>query len=113
MSTSAEKIVTDVLALSPHARAYVAERLIESFDVSPGDELSPAWRDEVRKRCREMDEGSIELREAADVFAKAYAALGGLAKPGERAFAERCGSVRPVKGSADTGAPPRHPGPSK
>ena len=75
MRTTAEKIVTEALSLSPHARAFVAERLIESLDASPGAELSPAWRDEVRKRCREMDEGRVELREAADVFAKAYAAL--------------------------------------
>jgi len=75
MSTTAEQIVSQALSLSPHARAFVAERLIESLDASPGDELSPAWRNEVQKRCREMDEGSVELREAADVFAKAYAAL--------------------------------------
>lgn len=75
MSTAAERIVMEALSLSPHVRAFVAERLIESLDASPGDELSQAWRDELGKRCREMDEGSVELREAADVFAKAYAAL--------------------------------------
>ena len=75
MSTTAEKVVTEALSLSPNARAFVAERLIESLDARPGDELSRAWREEVRKRCREMDEGSVELREAADVFTKAYAAL--------------------------------------
>jgi hypothetical protein len=75
MTITAQKIVTEALSLSPHARAFVAERLIESLDAAPGEELSPAWRDEVRKRCREIDEGAVELREAADVFAKAYAAL--------------------------------------
>ena len=75
MSITAEKIVTEALSLSPHARAFVAERLIESLDASPGEALSPAWRNEVQKRCREMDEGAVELREATDVFAKAYAAL--------------------------------------
>jgi len=75
MTISAEKIVTEALSLSPYARAFVAERLIESLDTNPGDELSPAWRDEIRKRCREMDEGRIDLLESADVFAKAHAAL--------------------------------------
>lgn len=75
MSTSAEKIVAEALSLSPYARAFVAERLIESLDTNPGDELSPAWRDEIRKRCREMDEGRIDLLESDDVFAKAHAAL--------------------------------------
>lgn len=75
MSLTAEKIVTEALSLSPQARAFVAERLIESLEASPGEALSPAWRDEVRRRCREIDEGTLELREAADVFAEAYAAL--------------------------------------
>ena len=76
MSMTADKIVIEALGLSPQARAFVAERLIESLDAIPGEELSPAWRDEIRKRCREVDEGAVELRDAADVFAKAYAALG-------------------------------------
>jgi putative addiction module component (TIGR02574 family) len=76
MSITAEKVITEALSLSPQARAFVAERLIESLDAGPEETLSPAWRDELRKRCREMDEGAVELREAADVFAKVYAALG-------------------------------------
>ena len=56
---------------SPHARAFVAEKLIESLDIVSGEDLSPAWRDEVRKRCHEMDEGKVELLHADDVFAKA------------------------------------------
>jgi putative addiction module component (TIGR02574 family) len=75
MRMTAEKIVTEALALSPHARAFVAERLIESLDATPGEELSQAWRDEVRKRCREVDDDLVELREAADVFSKAHTAL--------------------------------------
>jgi hypothetical protein len=72
---SAARIVTEALSLSPEARAFVAERLLESLDVAPGADLSPAWREEVRKRCREMDEGAVELRDAADVFAKANTVL--------------------------------------
>ena len=76
MSTIAEKIVADALALSPQARAFVAERLIESLDATAGSEISPAWREEIQKRCRELDEGLVEVRDAADVFAKAYESLG-------------------------------------
>jgi hypothetical protein len=71
-----EQIVSQALDLSPHARAFVAEGLIESLDAGPGAEISPAWREEIRKRCRQIDEGLVELHDAADVFAKAYAALG-------------------------------------
>lgn len=76
MSTTAEKIVAEALTLPPHARAFVAERLIESLDASPGAELSAAWREEVSRRCRDVDQGEVELCRAADVFARAYAALG-------------------------------------
>ena len=76
MSMTADRIVTEALGLSAQARAFVAERLIESLDAAPGTELSPAWREEIRKRCREVDEGTVELRDAAAVFSEAYAALG-------------------------------------
>ena len=76
MSMTADKIVAEALGLSPQARAFVAERLIESLDAAPGAEISPAWREEIRKRCREVDESLVEIRDAADVFAKAYASLG-------------------------------------
>lgn len=56
-ATAAEKIVAEALSLAPRARAFVAERLIESLDAVSGEELSPAWREELRRRCREMDEG--------------------------------------------------------
>lgn len=76
MSMTADKIVAEALGLSPQARAFVAERLIESLDAAPGGELSAAWREEIRKRCRELDESDVELRAAADVFARAYTSLG-------------------------------------
>ncbi|MBN1867860.1 addiction module protein [Candidatus Sumerlaeota bacterium] len=76
MSTTADKIVTEALSLPPEARAFVAEKLLESLDAPSAEDLSPAWREEVRKRCREIDEGRVELRDAADVFANAYGRLG-------------------------------------
>ena len=76
MSMTADRIVAEALGLAPQARAFVAEKLIESLDAAPGSELSPAWREEIRKRCHEVDEGLVELRNAEDVFAKAHAALG-------------------------------------
>jgi len=75
MSITAEQVMTEALSLSPHARAFVAERLIESLDIGTEQALSPAWQAEIRKRCQDMDSGAVELRDAADVFNKAYAAL--------------------------------------
>ena len=76
MKTSIDTIIAEVLSLSPQARAFVAEKLIESLDSEPEIILSSAWREELRKRCREVDEGLVELRDAEDVFAQGYAALG-------------------------------------
>ena len=33
------------------------------------------WKKEVEKRCRELDEGTVNLIEAEEVFKKAYARL--------------------------------------
>jgi len=75
MKTTAEQIMADALTLPPTVRAFVAERLIESLDILPGKTISAEWREVVRTRCREVDEGLVELRDADAVFAKAYAAL--------------------------------------
>jgi len=76
MAASTHKIVNDALLLPPSARAYVAEKLIESLDVIEGGELSPEWRAEVRKRCEEIDKGTKKLKTAEEVFNKAYKVLG-------------------------------------
>ncbi len=76
MTTRAEKIVAEALALPGPVRAYVAEKLIESLETSAPTELSPAWRAEIRKRCAELDRDTAQLLDAETVFAKAFAALG-------------------------------------
>lgn len=68
--------MAEVLSLSPQARAFVAGKIIENLDSEPEVVLSPAWQEELRKRCHEIDEGTVELRDAEDVFARGYAALG-------------------------------------
>lgn len=75
MSTTAEKVVTEALSLSPALRAFVAEKLIESLDAPDALALSAAWQKEIRRRCAEVDRGTAKLRDADKVFAKAYAAL--------------------------------------
>ncbi|MDD1745314.1 MAG: addiction module protein [Candidatus Methanoperedens sp.] len=76
MNTAIDTIIAEVLSLSPQARAFVAEKLIESLDSEQEVILSPAWKEEVRKRCREIDEGIVALRDAEDVFTRSYASLG-------------------------------------
>lgn len=75
MSITAEKVLTEAMELPPVLRAFVAETLLESLDVADSSPLSPKWREEVQRRCREVDAGLVALRDAEDVFAKAYASL--------------------------------------
>jgi len=76
MKIAIDIIIDEVLSLSPQARAFVAEKLIESLDSEREVNLSTEWRDELRKRCQEIDEGTVELHDAEDVFARGYATLG-------------------------------------
>ena len=76
MKMTIDTIIAEVLALSPQARAFVAKKLIENLDSEPAATLSSAWRDEVRRHCREIDEGAVELHDTEDVFDRGYAALG-------------------------------------
>jgi hypothetical protein len=75
MTAKAEKIVAEALALPVQVRAFVAEKLIESLDATTPSGLSPAWKEELRKRCREIDQNAVQLLEADAVFGKAFTAL--------------------------------------
>jgi len=75
MSAKVEKLVAEALELPPTLRAFVAEKLIESLDALDGPALSEAWRQEIRRRCAEVDQDAVQLCDADKVFAKAYAAL--------------------------------------
>jgi len=75
MSMTAEKLVSEALDLPCPIRAFVAERLIESLDTDTVADLSPEWKEEIEKRCREVDEGIVNLIPATEVFEKAYARL--------------------------------------
>ena len=62
MSTAIDTIIAEVLSLSPQARAFIAEKLIESLDSEQEAILSPAWKEEVRQaQGREIDEGTQEV----------------------------------------------------
>ena len=75
MSITVEKIVTDAMGLPPALRAFVAEKLIESLDESAGLPLSAKWKEEIRRRCAEIDSSAGHLRDADAVFKNAYASL--------------------------------------
>ncbi len=75
MSIAVAKVVAQALELSSSQRAFVAEKLLESLDVDEMPELSPKWKEEVRRRCDEVDQGKVELLDAQAVFSRAYDSL--------------------------------------
>lgn len=75
MSITAEQVIMDALELPTPLRAFVAEKLIESLDALDSPSLSEKWKQEVCRRCAEMDRGDVVLCDADQVFAKAFALL--------------------------------------
>jgi putative addiction module component (TIGR02574 family) len=61
MSTATlEKMAGSVLKLPKQARAYLAERLLESLDDENDFLVSREWLAEARRRGRELDSGRGE-----------------------------------------------------
>jgi putative addiction module component (TIGR02574 family) len=50
-----EAITEQALKLEPTSRAYIAEILLESLDYEEDFIVSGAWRQEIQKRCKEID----------------------------------------------------------
>ncbi len=75
MKVELDKIMSAAMDLPAPMRAFLAAKLIESLDADGAPDLSDAWRQEVHKRCREIDEGTVRLVDAEEAFARAYARL--------------------------------------
>ncbi len=61
MKSEVQTITEKALNLSPSARAYIAETLLESIDFEEDFPISHEWLTEIQKRCREIDNGDVEL----------------------------------------------------
>lgn len=68
MSPSSEALLTAALALPPADREEFAERLLRSLDGSEYVELSPAWKSEIDRRLKEIDDGTAELIDGDEVM---------------------------------------------
>lgn len=56
----ASKLLEEALTLPPSERAKLAASLIESLDPECEDDVEEAWRAEVTRRVRELDDGTVE-----------------------------------------------------
>ena len=67
MSSTARKILQDVLALPEDERAAIAARLIESLDEGPDVGVDEAWAAEIERRCALLDAGQAVTSDWEDV----------------------------------------------
>ena len=70
MKADAKKILEEAMHLEPSTRALIAETLLESLDFEEDFEISPAWREEIQRRCEQIDRGEVELIDSDTVMAE-------------------------------------------
>jgi putative addiction module component (TIGR02574 family) len=70
MEPDAKKILEDAMQLEPSTRALIAETLLESLDFEEDFEVSQAWREEIQRRCEEIDSGKVKLVDSDTVFSE-------------------------------------------
>jgi len=71
MSPKIENVVKQALELPSQVRAFIAERLLESLDFEEPFEVSREWKNEINKRCRQIDQGNVQLIAGDKVFKQA------------------------------------------
>ena len=61
MSKDAGDILKDALSLPPEGRAALADSLLGSLDQEVDPDAEQVWLEEIQKRLREIDNGSVDL----------------------------------------------------
>lgn len=59
MALDPGRLLEEALKLSPEARAALAASLLESLDEEIDEGAEAAWAEEITKRVRELDSGSV------------------------------------------------------
>jgi putative addiction module component (TIGR02574 family) len=67
---SLAELITEALALPSHARAYLAETLLESLDHDEDFAISAAWLSEIKHRTEQLDEGLVAALPADQMFSE-------------------------------------------
>jgi hypothetical protein len=65
-----KKLLDEAMQLDPPTRAFVAETLLESLDLDEDFAVSPEWREEILRRCEEIDGGKAQLFDSATVLSE-------------------------------------------
>jgi len=70
MNTATDTLIDQALHLPREDRELIAERMLASLDNDEGFDVSPAWMEEIARRCHEIDSGKVTLIPAAAVLAE-------------------------------------------
>ncbi|MCM8622507.1 MAG: addiction module protein [Candidatus Accumulibacter sp.] len=68
MSATVEELEAGVLGLPAVQRARLVEKLIASLDVEPN--VENAWAEEVERRQREIESGTVPLLPGAETLSR-------------------------------------------
>jgi putative addiction module component (TIGR02574 family) len=71
MSTlTKEKILSEVLKLSPIDRAQLIEEVLTSFEFTSRKEIDEEWQKEAEDRINAYEQGKLKSKPAKEVFKK-------------------------------------------
>ncbi len=68
MRDSLEQIQREALALPANERAQLVEKLWESLGDTTCPHLSEEWKEDIDRRCLEIDEGKARMTPGEDVM---------------------------------------------
>lgn len=75
MARALSEIETEIRALTRGDQEQLLRALLEELDAPADTGVEQAWLQEVRRRSRELDDGTVEPIPADEVFARVRAAL--------------------------------------
>ncbi len=67
---SEKEILEAAMKLPPDERARIAHELLESLDGAFDEDVEKAWLEELKRRSQEIDAGTADLVDCADVRAR-------------------------------------------
>ena len=76
MSSDLEELKQKASRLSEQERADLALALIESLDGPADVDVEEAWRTEIERRIRQIENGDVQLLPGEEVFARVRRRLG-------------------------------------
>ncbi|HNZ26126.1 MAG TPA: addiction module protein [Spirochaetota bacterium] len=70
MIKTKEKLLSEILKLSPVDKAQIVEDILSSFESRDREGIDKLWEDEVENRISAYEKGQIKTKPLKDVFKK-------------------------------------------